>query len=628
MGKTAASVIGAVAAVAIAVVAPMLAPLALGFLGIAATTTAIAIATAVIGLTLSVGLSLAFSALGVGAPSAKNQVGPPQVFRQSISNSFIVYGQRRVGGLLVFFHAKQVGSEHFRYFVIACAGHRCLDVITWMLNDEEVSVDVTGHVFTGKYAQDAWLWFDRGETPSTANATFVSECDGNWTSNHRGDGIAKIYAKFRMSDTAVQAGMPNITAVIRGRDEIYDPRSLTTGYSRTASLIFYDWMQISREEGGFGAYTDEIPDDVWQSAQANVCDEAASDGAARYRLDAVITTGAPPSEIRDSMIVNMAGSYTFSGGKHLMRPGYWVPISETLSEDDLAGGIQVSPFSTADQAVNEVQGTFINPEDNYQGAPFTTQSVASSDVRQVDLDLAFTTHRYQAERVARIMLNRAQYEKTVVWPMNIAGVKTRALDTVALDSTRYGLNNYAWQVVNWGLSADWGVVLTLREESEDIYVEPATTTPATPPTVVGGSPVLTLAETQSILRGTYPVGLVVDAIDAGSNATIRLHGTSGTSSTFVLDYPGTYASVTVPAGTVTGLAYSTLYYLYADVDNVGDATPTYGATTSYANSLNSSTFPFRISLNRTVTTPAALGGTTTGTGTGGGYGGGYGTNIP
>ena len=239
MGKTVAAIAGLVGAVAIAIVAPILAPAALGLLGITATATAIAIATAVIATTLSVGLSLAFRALGVGAPSAKNQVGPPQVFRQAITNSFIVYGKRRVGGLLVFFHPRKSGSDHYRYFVIACAGHRCSGLVSWMLNDEVVTVDGSNMVTSGKYANAAWLWFQRGLASETANATFISECGGKWTSSHKGNGVAAIYAKFKMTDDVVQAGMPNITAIIEGRDEILDPRTASAGYSRNAALIFY-----------------------------------------------------------------------------------------------------------------------------------------------------------------------------------------------------------------------------------------------------------------------------------------------------------------------------------------------------------------------------------------------------
>jgi hypothetical protein len=67
------------------------------------------------------------------------------------------------------------------------------------------------------------------------------------------------------------------------------------------------------------------------------------------------------------------------------------------------------------------------------------------------------------------MLKRAQCEKTVLWPMNIMGLNVAAMSTVQLDSSRYGLSNYAWTVSNWALSADYGAVLSLREENEEIY---------------------------------------------------------------------------------------------------------------------------------------------------------------
>jgi hypothetical protein len=94
-----------------------------------------------------------------------------------------------------------------------------------------------------------------------ANSTFVAECGGKWTSAHRGDGVAAIYAKFKLTDAVVQAGMPNITAVIDGKDDILDPRDATQKFTSNGALVFYDWMKILREEGGFGAYADEIPDE-------------------------------------------------------------------------------------------------------------------------------------------------------------------------------------------------------------------------------------------------------------------------------------------------------------------------------------------------------------------------------
>jgi hypothetical protein len=554
------------------------------------------------------------------------------VYRQSISNSFILYGLFRAGGLLAFYHAKQSGSDHYRYFVVAVAGHRCQGVSQWRLGDEIVTVDGSGAVTSGKYAGAAWLWFVRGTSTDAAHATFVSECDGKWTSAHQGKGVAKIYAKFKMTDAAVQAGMPNMTADIEGRDEILDPRDATEKYTTNGALVFFDFNRIAREEGGFGAFADEIPDDSWINAQANVCDEVVH-GAPRYALSGVIQTGAPPADVRDALVVNLAGSYGYSGGKHLMRVGYWPGSSGVLSEDDLSGPIQVSPFMTSDAAATEVQGSFMDPGTGYQGAPFTTwDRPGATDVLQMDLDLAFTTNPDQANRVAAIMGKRAACEKTVVWPMNIVGLKARAMDIWQLGSPRYGLDNYAWLATNWGFSFDPqagpGVVFSFKEENSEIYDDGTAASPSSPPAVQQPTgPLRTLEEVQTILRSTYIHGVdPLSAVDAGTTASATISGTSP-----VFDYPGDIADVAITnlPVTITGLAFSTLYYPYADVDSIGDPTPTFGVTTVFADSLNSSAHPYRVPLNQQVTTPADGGGSTSGGGGGGGYGGGgYGGPIP
>lgn len=626
MGKAVVGVVAVVAAVAIAVAAPYLAPfvvkagLALGL------TISTAVATAIVGATLSIGLSLAFRALGVGAPKASNAVGPPQIFRQSISHSFIAYGKRRLGGLLVFYHPRKAGGDHYRYFVVACAGHRCQGAVSWMLGDEIVTVDGTNKVTSGKYANAAWLWFQRGLASETANATFVSECGGKWTSAHKGNDVAAIYAKFKMMDKVVEAGMPNITAVVEGRDEVYNPGG-AAGYTRNAARIFYDWLQIAREDGGFGAYADEIPDTTWISAQTNVCDEVVN-GGPRYAIDAVITTGASPSEVRDVLVVNQAGSYTFSGGKHLMRPGYWVVSSATLSGDDLAGPIQVSPFMAADAAANEVQGTYISATDGYQGMPFTTQTTSPTpaDVKQLDLDLAFVTNKDQADRIARIMLKRAQAEKTATWPMNIEGLKIKALDTVQLDKPDYGLNNYAWVVTNWalGYEASGPVIVTqLREENADIYADAAAVAPPTVPDIDESEPITPVSEITQLIKtsGTKDLNAV---IDASGNVTISGHTRIYDDKSVSVDgTPGTAADGTggtpIASGGTSG-QYVSIYY--DDADRAGGAV-TYQYLVTAAGADNSaayasSTNPYRhhVMVKQVPASGTSSGGSSPGSGPG------------
>jgi hypothetical protein len=428
------------------------------------------LATAFIGGPAAVAASVAsnvLTALSASAPSTKDAA--TSVTRQSTGNSYIIYGKRRVGGLLCFFHP--VGKD-YRYFVIAVAGHRCKGVTRWYLGDEEVTVNSAGKVTSGKYANNAWLWFARGTDDQVANSTFVAETQGKWTANHRARGTALIYAKFKMVDDVVQAGMPNITAEVEGKDDIADPRTGTIGYTRNAALIFYDWMRLPREEGGFGAYEDELDDD-WISAQANVCSEICNlqDGSteARYEMDCYITTGAAPSEVRDTLVTCCAGSFTYTGGKMLMRPGYYVPPSATLQERDLAGAINVPALLAGDQTSTEMTGTYVDPANLYQPRDVPTRSIDSDDVRQSSLDLPHITSGTRAQRILEIALRKSLAERRVTWPMNIVGIGVATLDTVQLATARYGLSNYAFQVSSWGLSSDFSVVLQLEETSPQIF---------------------------------------------------------------------------------------------------------------------------------------------------------------
>lgn len=461
MGKVLKIVAVVAVAAAIAYFAPQISAAILASTASAATTAAV---TAAVAATLAIAASAAMTLLA-GKPSTN---ATPGVFRQAVANSFIIYGKRRVGGLLIFFHP---AGKEFRYFVIAVAGHQCKGVTRWYLGDDAVTVDGSGKVTSGTYANNAWLWFYRGTPDQAAHPTFVSETGGKWTANHRGRGTALIYAKFKMTDDVVQAGMPNITAEVEGKDTIVDVRDDSVGYTRNAQLIFRDWMGLSREEGGFGAYPDELDDD-WDALNASVCDETVPTPAgaeARYEFDAYITTGAPPSEIRDTFVTCCAGTFTYSGGKMLMRPGYYVPPSATLSEDDLAGAITVPALLGGDEISNEITGTFIDPATLYQPADVPTRSSYADDIRQQAVDLPHVTSIYRGQRILEYLLRKSAAERRVTWPMNIAGLAVSTLDTVQVATARYGLSNYAFQVTGWGLSQDFSVVLQLEEHGPEMF---------------------------------------------------------------------------------------------------------------------------------------------------------------
>lgn len=569
MGKVVRAVASIAVAVGIAVLAAPTGGLSLALAGALSVSATVASAIIATGLSLIAGLALQAIA---GKPSTSGSGGALQTFRQSITNARILYGRRRAGGVIVFFHPRTAGKTFYRYFVIAITGHRCRGAVQFLLNDEVVTLDATNRVTSGPYANAAYLWFERGEEDAEAHGVFVAECGGKWTEAHRGRGVAKLYARFEMTDQVVAAGMPNMTVVIDGKDDVRDPRSGARGFTRNAAAVFYDWLAMPREEGGFGAYPDELPDDVWLSAQANVCDEQvplrAGGSEERYAFDSLIEVGSAPADIRQTFVTCCAGTYTYSGGKHLMRPGYWVPVSATLSEDDLAGPISVPLLADDGEVATEVSGTFIDPAALYQPQPVPTRSIPSDDMRQADFDLPHVTSHPRGQRILEIMLRRANAELRVNWPANVVGIGVGAMDTVQLATARYGLSNYAFSIDSWGLTQDFGVGLSMKEERPDFYDWSAA---------------------MELLPGEIPqIARASVIVEGAEGALLQAVGASFTDPASILSAPSDVASIVVAAhvrryldgtpdrpvsgATIAGLEFGATYYVgYDDEARAGGA---------------------------------------------------------
>lgn len=107
---------------------------------------------------------------------------------------------------------------------------------------------------------------------------------------------------------------------------------------------------------------------------------------------------------------------------------------------------------------------------------------------------------------------------------------------------------------------------------------------------------------EAILTNSYVTGLTLTATDAGSSASISI-------SAHTRVY-GDASSVSVNSGSLTGLAYSTTYYVYYDQASRLGGAVTYASTTSQATAAQTGNRHFV----GAVKTPAAAGGPSTGYG--------------
>ncbi len=187
--------------------------------------------------------------------------------RQPISNWQYLYGRSRVGGALTFAHESADGNFHL---VITYAGHVCQEIEQVWFNDEVVPLDVSGNA-TGKYAGYVRIKMSLGAEAGQPFADLVSEGEGTWTDAHRQTGRTKLYVRLTPSADLFPQGIPNITAIIKGK-KVYDPRTATTIWTDNASLCQADFL-LDEPAGLAAVYATEI-DETQLIAAANLDDEA------------------------------------------------------------------------------------------------------------------------------------------------------------------------------------------------------------------------------------------------------------------------------------------------------------------------------------------------------------------
>ena len=559
-------------------------------------------------------ISLVLSGLGralassAGGGAMSNAMNLTQNVKSPIAPRRVIYGQRRVGGVVVFMQAMDAdGKDKNLHLVFALAGHECEEIGSVWFNDVDIgTLDASGFVQSGsafaKITQDLGTYFGTvpaspyqvtlahaplqiysvsvqdvgadtymaasytvagsvitftaadagksyqvqyeyalstdayarikkylGTAGQAADTDLISESAGKWTTNHKLSGTAYIYARLQSNREIYPNGIPNITAIVKGK-KIYDPRTTLTAWSRNPALILADYLCDTRY--GMGCtYSTEI-DETALIAAANICDEAiplaAGGTEPRYTCDTVIDTSTKPQDVIQAILGSMAGSAVFIGGRWRIQAGAYVTPTITLTESDLRGSVRVQSRVSRHENFNAVKGTFVSPSDNWQATDFPaviSATFATEDNGETvykDVDLSCTTSGTMAQRIAKIDLLRARQQISVGLPCKLTAYRLQPGDTVMLSLTRMGWSSKVFEVIASTFSPEsdgtLGVDLSLRETTSSAYswstseesaVDTAPDTNWPDPTNVAAPPSVTLTDVSTSGAGAVRCDLVV-----------------------------------------------------------------------------------------------------------------------
>jgi len=472
-------------------------PPLIGALAGAAITAAISstvgvVAASAIGLVVSAGVSFVANAIlkpsggtgsggGFAAPSyqpLENKI----TIRQAAAARPVVFGNTRVGGVMVFVHA--VENDQRLLIGVALAGHRIQAIDEVWFADEVLPLDGSGNVTGGTYAGKALVRKHLGALDQAADANFIAAAPGVWTAEHRLGGIAWLAIELVYDQKVFPAGIPNISAVVRGKNDIWDPRTDTTGYSANSALVVANYLCDAR----YGLAADRTTglDSAALIAAANACDETVplADGTSekRYETDGAFLSSIEPQEALGRLLGAMHGRAPFDGERWRIQAGVWQ--APTLEFDDtiLAAGPRLQTLQSGRDSFNAVKGTFVGPANNWQQAdfpPLVSQTFKELDggiERFKDIELPFTRSASRAQRLAKIDLLKARQPIRATMPCMLSAWRSQAGDTIAWTSTRYGWINKPFEIDDLGFAIQQspsgpvlGITLQLVETAAAVY---------------------------------------------------------------------------------------------------------------------------------------------------------------
>ena len=451
--------------------------------------------SAVVGLVTAVGASVAMGfsaavffgafALGAGISAVSNALipkpdlgsqmrGTTVTTRDAAGPRKIIYGQARVGGNVVFI-AHSGDDNKYLHLAVVFATHYINSYEEVWFNDNKI------WTASGGFQSDwgTYVTMDTTKLGTAAqSASSILTPITEWTSDHKLSGIAYIAFKLEWNQDKFPQGVPNITAVIKGK-RVFDPRTNVTAYSTNPALCVRDYLLDSTY--GLGEINANIDSDALEAA-ADLCDEQVSlDGGGtqdRYQCNGVIDTSNQIKANIENLLSSMGGRIAYSNGKYFIQGAEYVAPTFSFDESNTITAITIQTKQSRRSVYNGVKGTFISEEKNYKIMDYpaqlsSTYETEDGDPVYLDMPLPFVTNNLQAQRIAKIALLKSRQQVVLSFTVNLSGLKVKVGDTVNITNDRLGYTNKVFEVIDYELmitpSGESGVKLTLIETAAAVY---------------------------------------------------------------------------------------------------------------------------------------------------------------
>lgn len=414
----------------------------------------------------AIGAGLAFYAaeqqekLNTKSPLRDNEPSA-QTVRSSKAPVRFILGRVATGGVLVWAQEQsgtQTEGEWLHLVYVLCEG----------------AVDALEEIYLGEEPIASYgplASYELVVNPTQVNAFLKANCP-DWKDSQIGRGLSYVRLSLQYSAEKFPSGIPDARFVVRGRNDLYDPRTGMSGYSANTALHLL-WYLRAR----CNVPDEEVVFETFASA-ANVCDESVgnADGSvsARYRTACVIGADEQKSGVLQKLEAACAGKLIRVGGRWMLQAGaYYGPYDFEITEDMVIGTIGGSTEPSNDAAINTVRGTFIDPTQSWTETDYPEVSIAewvAQDGGEAaeTLTFSYVTDPYLAQRLANIELRRRRAGGVITIPMNFAGYNCRPGRVVRVNLPSLNILG-EFIVTNWSMGDEEGCNVQVQQYEAAIF---------------------------------------------------------------------------------------------------------------------------------------------------------------
>lgn len=535
----------------------------------------------------------------------------------------VMVGTASTGGSIAFLNSEGANNINL-WQVIALSDAEIEEITKIRGNGEDLTFagdfhagyqNCTSHFKTAGGTPCLSMRVYKGTQSQTADAAILAAFPAMLDSNFRGRGIAYVITKM-VWDQDAWAGGSEYVFIGKGA-KCLDPRTGLSVWTENLALIANQFLRGFANNGiriiGLGASSADLPDAEMSDA-ADDCDDdiplAAGGTEKRYRGGGMISARETPREVLVHLMAGMAGRHVDRGGEIVILPGVArTPVftaAQTTEDEMLADeAIAFAARRTSDERVNAIASTFVDPADGYQEGPTPPRkddAAILADGGRFDASRAYryVQSKTQAQRLDQIELRRARAEKWVAFSAPLWGFEMTPGDWFEAVSPRWRNETVTFEVETVGLTITSGAAggealarsaFAARETSayvfewstaDEITVAAAALTVGTPaPSRFSADDRLNGANASgnANLTGatvTRTPSSVLTASDVGATATVAVAAHDLKTS----DPNGASLTVSYNSGSVTGLGFSTGYYIWASDANFAGGAVTYVAATA------------------------------------------------